>query len=145
MKKNQNILSSVLLASTLTLTPVITTSLNANTHLKANSLSNSIAKNLHRRGIDRDASLKIANNLFNIDEELFALMLQNLEYSCDSLSKNAILDFLTNQALMQKNVQLDSYSYLVNMLYQIKQQAPTQDELKKMNTLAIKNSLFVNI
>jgi len=143
MKKNENILSSVLLASTLTLTPVITTSLNASTHLKANSLSNSIAKNLHRRGIDRDASLKIANNIFTINEELFALMLQNLEHGCDSLSKNEILDFLATQALMQKNIDLNSYSYLVNMIYQIKNKALTQKDLKNLNAIAIKNSFYL--
>ena len=142
MKKNQNILSLVLLASALTLTPIITTSLHAHSHIKVNTISNSIAKNLHRRGIDKDVSIKIANNIFIVDEELFTLMLQNLESDCNLLSKNDILNFLTTQALMQKAVELDSYSYLVNMVYQIKNQALSQKDLKNLNTLAIKNSFF---
>ncbi|WP_372998645.1 hypothetical protein [Sulfurimonas sp.] len=142
MKKNQNILSSVLLASSLTLAPVITTSLTASTQFKVNSISNSIAKNLHRRGIDEDASKNIANNIFMIDEELFALMLQNLQHSCDKLSRSEIMDFLSTQALMNKSVNLDSYSYLVNMVYQIKHQALTQKDLKNLNTISTKNSFY---
>lgn len=143
MKKNQNILSSVFLASSLTLTPVVTTSLTASTKFKLNSISSSIAKNLHRRGIDEDASKKIANNIFNVDEELFALMLQNLKYGYNNkLSPNEILDFLSTQALMKKNVHLDSYSYLVNMVYQIKNQVLTKKDLKDLNTIATKNSFY---
>ncbi len=140
--KNQNILSSVLLASALTLTPIVTTSLNANTQLKVNSLSNSIAKNLHRRGIDRDASLKIASRAFSVDEELFALMLQNLEHSDIALNQNKILDYLSTQALMQKNIKLDSYSFLVNMIHQIKGEALSKEELDKLNLVATKNSFY---
>lgn len=143
MKKNQNILSSVFLASSLTLTPVVTTSLTASTKFKLNSVSSSIAKNLHRRGIDEDASKKIANNIFNVNEELFALMLQNLKNGYNNkLSPNEILDFLSTQALMKKNVHLDSYSYLVNMVYQIKNQVLTKKDLKNLNTIATKNSFY---
>ncbi|PHQ66067.1 MAG: hypothetical protein COB99_00380 [Sulfurimonas sp.] len=142
MKKNQNILSSVLLASSLTLAPVITTSLTASTQFKVNSISSSVAKNLHRRGIDEDASKKIANNIFSVDEELFALMLQNLQHSCDNIRRSEIMDFLSTQALMNKNVNLDSYSYLVNMVYQIKHQPLNQKDLKNLNTIAIKNSFY---
>ena len=142
MKKNQNILSSVLLASSLTLAPVITTSLTASTQFKVNSISSSVAKTLHRRGIDEDASKKIANNIFSIDEELFALMLQNLQYSYDKLSRSEIMDFLSTQALMNKNVNLDSYSYLVSMLQQIKHQSLSELDLKNLNTIATKSSFY---
>ena len=78
-----------------------------------------------------------------MDEELFALMLQNLKYGYNNkLSPNEILDFLSTQALMKKNVHLDSYSYLVNMVYQIKNQALTKKDLKDLNTIATKNSFY---
>ena len=143
MKNNQNILSSVLLASALTLTPLAVTTLSAKTQVKVNSLSNSIAKNLHRRGIDKDISIKIAGRAFRIDEELFALMLQNVENGCSTLSKNEILDYLSTQALMQKDIVLDSYSYLVNMMHNIKGEALSKDELNNLNLLAAKNSFYV--
>ena len=142
MKKNQNILSSVLLVSSLVLTSIVTTSLTASSQFTVNSISNSVAKNLHRRGIDEDASKKIANNIFTIDEELFALMLQTLQYNYDKLSKNEIMNFLSTQALMSKNVNLDSYSYLVNMLQNIKHKPLTQQDLKNLNTIATKNSFY---
>jgi len=140
--KNQNILSTVLLASSLTLTPVITTSLTASSQFKVNSISTSIAKNLHRRGIDEDASKKIANNIFTIDEELFALMLHNLQYGYGKLDRSEVLDFLSTQALMKKDVNLDSYSYLVNMVYQIKHQPLSKEDLKNIDTIATKNSFY---
>lgn len=140
MQKNKNILSSLLLASALTLTPTLATSLSANLQLSQNSLSNTIAKNLHRRGIDKTASKKIANRFFSIDEELFALMLKNLQISYPSLNTNEILHFLTTQALMRKNANLNSYSYLVNMIHQIKKQTPNKLELAVLNAIAIKNN-----
>ena len=141
--KKQNILSSVLLVSSLTFTFIVTTSLTASSQLQVNSISGSIAKNLHQRGIDEDVSKKIAKNIFNIDEELFALMLQNLQNNCSKLSRSEIMDFLSTQALMNKKVNLDSYSYLVNMAYQIKKRALSEDDLKGLNTIATKNLLYV--
>jgi hypothetical protein len=44
---------------------------------------------------------------------------------------------------MNKTVNLDSYPYLVNMVYQIKGQALTQKDLKNLNAIASKNSFYV--
>jgi len=140
MNKNKNILSSLLLVSSLTLTPFLSITVHASSQLTQNSLSNTVAKNLHRRGIDKEASKKIANNIFNIDEELFTLMLQNLEQSYPSLNKAEILNFLSTQALMKKSVNLNSYSYLVNMMHQIKNKIPNKDELNILNAVATRNS-----
>ncbi len=142
MKKNKTILSSVLLASALTLTPITTTFLSANTQVQVNSISNSIASNLHRRGIDEDASKKIAQRFLTMDEELFALMLQNLKNSSIKLNNNKIMDFISTQALMQKDVKLDSYAYLVSMAHKIKGRMLSEEDLKTLNIIAQKNSFY---
>ncbi|MFT7003884.1 MAG: hypothetical protein ACJAWW_001236 [Sulfurimonas sp.] len=144
MKKNQNILSSVLLVSSLTLTLTITTSLTANTQFNVNSISNSIATTLYNKGLDEDVSKELAENVLNIDENLFALMLHNLQHGYNNkLSKTEILNFLSTQALMKKSIHLNSYSYLVNMLYQIKNKALDKNNLKSLDAIATKNSIYL--
>ncbi|WP_324172577.1 hypothetical protein [Sulfurimonas sp.] len=142
MTKNKTILSSVLLASALTLTPITATLLSANTQVKINSISNSIAQNLHRRGIDEDASKKIAQRFLTMDEELFSLMLQNIKNSSVKLNHEKLMDFISTQALMQKNVKLDSYAYLVSMAHKIKGTVLSKEDLKTLNIIAQKNSFY---
>jgi len=43
---------------------------------------------------------------------------------------------------MKKDVNLDSYSYLVNMVYQIKHQPLSKEDLKNIDTIATKNSFY---
>ncbi|WP_321777665.1 hypothetical protein [Sulfurimonas sp.] len=142
MNKNKTILSSVLLASALTLTPFTTTLLTASTQVQINSIINSIAANLHRRGIEEDASKKIAQRFFTIDEELFSLMLQNLKNSSLELNNEKILHYISTQALMQRNVKLDSYAYLVSMTQSIKGTILNKKDLKNLNSIAQKNSFY---
>jgi len=143
MAKNINILSSLLLVSALTLTPsVATATITTNQATKQNSLSSSIAKILYRRGIEKKSAIKIANAFFNVDEELFSIMLQNLQTNYSSISQEQFLDFLANQALMRKDADLTSYSYLVNMLYQITKKPLQESELATLNLVSVKNQLL---
>ena len=143
MKKNTNILSTLLVVSALITTPSIATQLLANAQVKQNSISKSIVNTLYRRGLNKNSAINLANNIFTIDEELFALMLQNLENDYNDITKKEILDFLSNQALMKNTVELDSYSYLINMLYQIKQKPLSKNELKLLSCAATKNTLLL--
>ena len=144
MKTNKTILTSVLLASALSLTPITLTALNTSTKIQLNSISNSIALNLHKRGLEEDASKKIANNFFTIDEELFSLMLQNLKNSSLELNSDKILEYISTQALMRKNVKLDSYAYLVSMTQKIKGTTLSKEDLKNLNAIAQKNSFYAD-
>ncbi|MBL0709037.1 MAG: hypothetical protein JJW00_08320 [Sulfurimonas sp.] len=144
MTNNKTILSSVLLVSVLTLSSVTLTPLTASTEIKVKSITSSIATNLQNRGINKDASWKIAQTFLTIDEELFSLMLQNLSSSSLKLNKDKTLHYLSTQALMNKEVDLGSYTYLVGMAQSIKGTYLSKDDLKSLSIIAQKNSFYLN-
>jgi len=142
MKKNQNILSLVLLTSSLTLSPLFASTINPQARAQSNSLSNNIANNLYSRGIDRDASKKIAKRIFDKDDGATDIMLTNLQNSYTSISKQEIINFLSTEALLSKNVDLSSYDYLVSMVYKIKNKPLSDQSLKELNSIAKKNYFY---
>lgn len=136
------ILSATLLASALTLSAITLTPIDERNQSKSKSVSLVVANILHKRGLDKEASEKLADNLFNNKEELFALMIKNIENGCPTLKENDILEYLSTQALHRKNVELDSYSALVKMAYQIKAQGLNKETLQKLENIAAKNALY---
>ncbi|MCK9492194.1 MAG: hypothetical protein M0Q24_08885 [Sulfurimonas sp.] len=142
MKKNQNILSLVLLTSSLTLSPLFASSINPQARSQSNSLSNNIANNLYSRGIDRDASKKIAKRIFDKDDGATDVMLRNLQNNYTTISKQEIVNFLSTEALLSKSVDLSSYDYLVSMVYKIKNKPLSDKSLKELNSIAKKNYFY---
>ncbi len=138
MTKN-NIISSTLLASALTLSSVGSSNLSANQQIKRDRVSSNIASILHKRGLDKDAADSISNKFID-DEELFAKKINNLEEGCSILNRDEILDFLSKAALHKRSVQLDSYQYLVGMVYDIKQKPLNREILDQLKNIAIINS-----
>ncbi len=142
MKKNQNILSLVLLTSSLTLSPLLASTSSQQNRTQSNSLSNNIANNLYSRGIDRDASKKIAKKLFDDNALATDAMLTNLQSNYTTLSQKEIVNFLSTEALLSKNIDLSSYDYLVNMVYKIKNKPLSNERLKELNYIAKKNHFY---
>jgi len=138
MAKSNNLIGSTLLASALTLGS-LTTSLVGSQQPKLNTVSSSIASILYKRGLDEDVAQNISNNFID-DEELFATRINNLEEGCSILSKNEILDYLSKAALHREIVQLNSYQYLVGMVYEIKQKALNKEVLAELNNIALLNA-----
>ena len=139
MTKSNNIISSTLLASALTLSSLGTTNLSATQQTKRNSVSSSIASILYRRGLDEDVAHNISKSFIE-DEELFAKRINNIESGCNILSENEILTYLSKAALHGKSVQLDSYNYLVGMAYDIKQKPLDKEILTQLNNIALLNA-----
>ena len=140
----RNFISVTLLVSALALNPLVATQLNANTssQIERNTVSSSIASILHKRGIDEDAAQEITNNLLDEEDELFALMIDNLVNECSSLSKDEILEYLSTAALYKQDVHFDTYAQLVNMVSKIKQKPLNEKTLKQLKAIAKKNALL---
>lgn len=136
------ILTATLLASALTLSAVTLTPTNQRNQAKSRTISSAVANILHKRGLEKNASEELAHNFFDDKEELLALMIKNIEYGCSDLDENSILEYLSTQALHRKSVQLDSYSALVNMAYQIKAQALSKKTLLELENIAAKNAIY---
>ncbi len=139
----RNFISVTLLVSALAFNPLLAQQLNTQTssQIKLNTVSSSIASILHKRGLDEDAAQEISDNLVEEEDELFALMIDNLVNNCSSLSKDVILEYLSTAALYRQNVHLDSYAQLVNMVSKIKKKSLDEKTLGQLSTIAKENAL----
>ena len=138
----RNFISVTLLVSALAFNPLVAQQLNANisSQIERNTtVSSSIASILHKRGLDEDAAQEISNNLVDEEDELFALMINNLVNECSSLSKEEVLEYLSTAALYRQNVHFDSYAQLVNMVSKIKQKPLDEKALIKLSAIAKQN------
>ncbi len=141
----RNFVSVTLLVSALAFNPLVAQQLNSNvsSQIQRSTVSSSIASILHKRGLDEDAAREISNNLVDEEDELFALMINNLLNECSSLSKEEVLEYLSTAALYRQNVHFDPYSQLVNMVSKIKQKSLNEKTLKQLSTIAKKNALII--
>jgi hypothetical protein len=140
----RNFISVTVFVTSLILTPVIISPLNANNQVKRTSISSNISKLLQKRGIQEDAAQNISKSFVGDNEELFSIMVRNLENGCSILNSNEILDYLSNSALHKKEVNLTSYASLVGMVQKIKKHHINRDILKELEKVSNKNSLYIN-
>jgi hypothetical protein len=139
----RNLISVTLLVTALAFNPLVAKEvIQTNILVQENRVTSKIASILHKRGLDEDAAKEISENFVNEDEELFALMLDNLLYSCDIVGKDEILEYLSRAALHRQNVHLDSYAQLVSMVSKIKQSVLDKNTLEQLNVVAKSNTYF---
>ena len=140
----KQILSLTLLATTLTLNAAVPKELFATTKQRANSISNAVASILYRKGIEEDKALELSKAIITADEELFSIMLHNLLNST-GLRKEAVLEYLSKQALMKKSVDLSSYSFLVKLSQSVKNTTLQSQELDLLGDISRKNELICKV
>lgn len=144
----RNFISVTLLVSALAFNPLVAQQLNANvsSQIERNTtVSSSIASILHNRGLDEDAAQEISNNLIDEEDELFALMIENLVNECISLNKEEVLEYLSTAALYRQDVHFDSYAQLVNMVSKIKEKSLDVKTLKQLSAVAKQNKeIFIS-
>jgi len=138
-----NFIGLTLLISVLAINPLIATELQSRTQTKvnnANYVSESIAAILHKRGLDEDAAKEIADSLVNNNEEHMMHMIDNLAMV---LSHEEILEHLSTAALHRKEIKLDEYDHLVNMVSQVKKSSLDKSMLAQLNLVAKLNSQLI--
>jgi len=136
--KKTNLLYSTLVATALTLSPLITTPLNATvTHATQTSTTSFHMVNiLHNRGLDEDAAQKLVSEFIGSEEELFSILLENLESRCSVISRKDIMNYISTLALQRKSINLDSYSALINMVHKITHETPSRKTLEELQNIA---------
>ena len=139
----RNFISVTLLVSALAFNPLVAQQLSTNvsSQIQHSTVSSSIASILHKRGLDEDAAQEISNNLVDEEDELFALMIDNLVNECSSLSKDEILEYLSTAALYRQGVHFDSYAHLVSMVSKIKEKSLDEKTLTQLSAIAKENAL----
>jgi len=126
------VLNITLFVSVLVFNPAVAETLKPTTNIQTQQetrVSTSIANILYKRGLDEDAA----------DEELFARMLENLLHGCKSMTKDAVLTYLSNEALFRKSVDLESYDQLVAMARGVQQKVLDKTTLQQLQNIAKQN------
>ena len=144
--KKHNFISITLIISGLALNPLIAnTTVNrvSQTQTTNQTITASIASILYNRGIDQEAAEELSNDLLEDDEALLAMMMQNLEEVCSSVSREEVLEYLSTAALHRQNVRFDAYDHLIAMVSKIKQTSLDTKTLQHLRDVAKKNALLV--
>lgn len=139
----RKILTLTLLATTLTLGAAVPRELNATTKQQSNSISNKIANTLYRRGIEADKAQELSQTIINVDEELFAFMVQTYAIST-GITLDEIYHQLGKMALAKKQVDFSSYSFLLKLSQTIKKEHLTNKDLKNIENITTRNQLIHN-
>jgi len=142
MKKN--LITLTAFVGSLILTPVMATTLQSTKKIKRNSISSNISSTLHKRGLDEESAQRITESFIGDDEELFAIMLRNLENGCSILSKNEIINYLSDSALHKKQINFSSYGSLIGMVQKIKKHQIDPHTKRALENIANKNALYIN-
>ena len=146
MSKEYMILRITLFVSVLAFNPVAAETLKHITNIQTQQetrVSTGIANILYKRGLDKDVAEELSQNLVAEDEELFTLMLENILHGCKNINKDALLTYLSNEALFRKSVDLQSYDQLVAMISKVKQKALDADTLKALQSVTKQNRQLI--
>jgi len=142
----QNILRITLFVSVLVFNPAVAekhSQLNNIQTQQTNSVIQSIADILHKRGLDEDAAQEISAQMVEDEDENFLAMIENILKSCKELTHNEVLEYLSTEALHRKEVKLNSYTQLIHMFSQIKQKSPDKEIREQLSSVAKSNSRLV--
>ena len=138
-----NFIGVTILVSVLALNPLVAIEFQNKIQTRLNHsaiVSNSIASILHKRGLDEDAAKEIADSFVDGNDELLVHMVDNLT---PVLSHEEIFEYLSTMALHRKEIRLDSYGHLVNMVSKIKRSSLDKETLAHLNVIAKLNSQLI--
>ena len=139
----RKILTLTLLATALTLNA---TALHQQVPTKiqqTNSISSQVANTLYRRGIEADRAKELSHSIIDTDEELFLYMVQIFSHD-SGIAMNDIYNELAKMALNKKSVDFSSYSFLLKLTQNIKNEHLNATKLKNIEGISIKNQLLLN-
>lgn len=105
---------------------------------QTNSISSVLANILYKRGIEKEKALEISQNFIGKNEQLFALMLENLMNN-SAHTKEKLLEKLSTMALQQKNINLSSYASLIQLAQNLQKNSLNQEQLHNLELIARKN------
>ena len=124
------------MADTLRIATNIQTNLNIN-------IAKEIASTLYKRGLEQKVAKARVEELANGNEELFAIMLDNLLYGCDNITKEEAIKYLSKAALHKQSVALNSYDQLIDIYSKIKKSTPDKEVREKLSVIAKSNALML--
>lgn len=134
----RKIFTLTLLATALALNAAIPREVVRTTKQRSNSISTIIAQTLQRRGIEDDKAIEISSNFVQMDEELFAFMVNNY-LSKTGISQDKLYTELSKLALQKKKADFSSYAFLTRLTLSIDAKQPDKQKLAVLSTIASNN------
>lgn len=104
-----------------------------------NSLSNMATLNLYKRGLDKEVAQKKVAESLSGDENSNDLMMQNIISQLDALSREDVINFVSNAALHGRNIDLGSYDTLLCMIQNNGKLSLEKTVLEKLQKIAQEN------
>jgi len=135
----KQLLALTLLTTALTLNAALPKEFTLTYKQQANSLSTALANILYKRGIEKEKALEISKDFTSENEELFTLMLHNF-INHSSFTQEQVLEQLSVMTLQRKNINLSSYSSLVQLSQRVSKTVLDDDQLKILELISQKNS-----
>jgi len=142
--ENRNFLTVTLLVSALAFNPLSATEINiyeTNSQRQINSVSNTIASILHKRGLDEDVAHAFSQDLVE-NEAVFSAMLSNFLKHYPDIRQEEVFEHLSTAALHRQNIQFDSYDHLVNMASKIQGKVLNEKALDQLRSISRLNQMI---
>jgi hypothetical protein len=140
----RQLLALTLLATSLTLNAAIPKQYVITYKQQENSIASTLANILYKRGIEKEKALEISQKFASENEELFALMLNNL-LNMSSLPKEKVLEQLSTMALQRKSVDFTSYASLIQLTQKLQAYALSEKQLHLLEQIAGKNQTLKQV
>lgn len=143
----QNIITITLIITGLALNPLMAEEIqytSSQNKTLNQTVTSSIAKILHKRGLDEDVAEDMATNFVSHEDEiLLAMFIHNLE-THNIVTKEEVLEYLSNAALHKQKIDFKSYDHILGMITKIKQKHLDTETRKYLSHLVkINKQLFV--
>ena len=138
------LLTLTLLVTTLTLNASFPKEIRLITKQRSNSISTNIANVLHKRGIDEEKAVELAEDLVGENEELFSLMINNF-LNATSIKHDELFDTLSKLALQRKKVDFASYSFLMKLKQNLRNPVINDVMKQKISQIATNNQLLCKV
>jgi len=138
------LLTLTLLVTTLTLNASFPKEIRLVTKQRSNSISANIANILHKRGLEEERAIEMAENLVGENEELFSLMINNF-LNATSIKHDELFDILSKLALQRKKVDFSSYSFLIKLKQNLRNPAINDTMKQKISQIAINNQFLCKV
>ena len=138
-----NIIQITLFVSVLVFNPAVADELRVTTNIQStfnNTIEEDITLSLFDRGLEKKVAKERARKLIGENEIAFAMMLDTVLHECSDISKDGIIEYLSNAALYGKNVSLHSYDNLIELYTRIKGSIPDDRRREKLMSIARSNT-----
>jgi len=138
---NKRILIITVFLSNIVFASVVSVPLSQNSlkNSTINSLSNMATLNLYKRGLDKEVAQKKISDSLSGDENSNDLMMQNIISQLDALSREDVINFVSNAALHGRNIDLGSYDTLLCMIQNNGKLSLEKTVLEKLQKIAQEN------